>query len=196
MRNSLFAAGVFGLAAFGAAACYAVMPIVLLPSAILLGLLLLLALLLLVTGRGAWLPKRWRSQRFAHHVTGWVLVLPLAAAILALGGCDTLKGAFSTPEKSVFTIRAGYDATVLVPAVAYESLPRCAEGVAQPCSDTGVVEAIRAGDLAAKAALDSAETLVRNFPDSASDDAIQAAESAVEAVRKILLDHGILKPQT
>jgi hypothetical protein len=97
-----------------------------------------------------------------------------------LTGC---AGSFQSPETTVYTIRSGY-VVALQGAVAYESQPRCP---AEPaCSKAEVVDLLRKSDLTAKAALDAAETTVRNHPEIDADFAIEAARNAVSAFQAIL----------
>ena len=96
-------------------------------------------------------------------------------------------------EKTVFQIRAAYDAGPLVLATNYESLPRCSSVESKICSDSEVVEELRKADLSALAALDAAESFVRNHPDLDASDAIKAANLAVSVFAQILANYGIDK---
>ena len=111
----------------------------------------------------------------------------LALTILAAG----LSGCSQSPQASVFDLRATYDATVLVPAATYAALPSCPQATAQPCADPSVVTQLRQADTAAKAALDAAETVVRQNSTLDASAALSAAENAVAAVQTILTTYRI-----
>lgn len=105
---------------------------------------------------------------------------PAILAALIVAGC---AGSFQSPETTVYTIRSGY-VVALQAAVTYETQPRCpAEPV---CSDPEIVDLLRKSDLTAKAALDAAETTVRNHPEIDAGFAIDAARNAVSAFQAIL----------
>lgn len=116
------------------------------------------------------------------------LLLALSATAF-LAACANTDSA----EKTVFQIRAAYDAGPLVLATNYESLPRCGEGVSKLCSDPKVVAELRTADNAALVALDNAESFVRNHPDVDATDAIEAANLAVATFAQILSVYGIDK---
>ena len=121
-----------------------------------------------------------------------VTVAPAAAAMLALAIMAAgLSACSQSPQANVFDLRAAYDATVLVPAAAYASLPSCPQATAQACADLKVVTQLRQADAAATAALDAAETVVRQNPTLDASAAISAAESAITAVRTILTTYNI-----
>lgn len=112
------------------------------------------------------------------------LFLPMLAA-LALAACAT-----QTPEKTVFELRATYDATVLAPAAHYAQLPTCPTA-APVCKQADAVTALQKADAAAATALDAAENLVRNNPKVDAHFAIAAATNAVSAVSAIITLYGI-----
>ena len=114
---------------------------------------------------------------FKRYVLSTVLVLLLA-------GCGAITGA--SPAADVFAMRAGYDAAVLTPAATYASLPRCVPAAPRPCSEQAVVNQLRKADAAAKAALDAAETVVRDTPRVDARTAISAAREAIAAVSTII----------
>lgn len=113
---------------------------------------------------------------------------PLVIAF-GLSACANTDGA----EKTVFQIRAAYDAGPLVLATNYESLPRCVEGGTPVCSKASVVDELRKADNAALVALDNAESFVRNHPDVDASDAITAANLAIATFANILTIYGIDK---
>ena len=106
-----------------------------------------------------------------------------------------LPACAESPQKAVYTIRGGYDASFLAPAAHYAKLPPCAAGqtatVAEPCGDPKVVTALRKADASAKAALDAAENVVRNNPQLDAATFVNAAEQAVKAAVSILTTYGI-----
>jgi len=118
-------------------------------------------------------------------------LVPVAAMLASVILAASLVACSQTPQASVFELRAGYDATVLVPAATYASLPACPQGAGQPCADSSVVTQLRQADTAAKAALDAAETVVRRNPTLDASAALSAAENAVTAVRRILTTYNI-----
>jgi len=106
-----------------------------------------------------------------------------------LAACSII--APTTPAQTVYDIRAAYDATILTPAVAYASLPRCPAEV--ECSDPDAVAEIRRADAAVLATLDAAEATVRQHPDLDASAAIASAQNAVTAAAKILTLYGVTK---
>lgn len=113
--------------------------------------------------------------------------------LLVLGACASFEA--ETPEQRVFAAKADYLVPLRV-ANAYESLPRCADGakVTDACSRPNVVDIIRRAEKAADAALDSAETIVRDPNQSTATLALAAtaAEEAVKVFRQILTDNGVI----
>jgi hypothetical protein len=118
-----------------------------------------------------------------YAVAGALALAPM------LGACANMDSA----EKTVFQIRAAYDAGPLVLATNYESLPRCGAVEPKICSDPGVVEELRKADLSALASLDAAESFVGNHPEMDASDAIEAANLAVSVFAQILANYGIDK---
>lgn len=116
------------------------------------------------------------------------LIAIAAAFIMTTGflGC-----ASDDAQTTVFQLRAGYVAGPLTLATHYESLPRCVEGGTKVCSDAKVVDQLRKADLAAKSALDNAETFVRTHGDIDASDAIDAARSAIASMSKIITIYNI-----
>jgi len=113
------------------------------------------------------------------------------AGALALAAMLSACASTDSAGKTVFRIRAAYDAGPLVLATNYESLPRCGTVESKICSDPGVVEELRKADLSAVAALDAAESFVRNHPEMDASDAIEAANLAVSVFAQILANYGI-----
>lgn len=111
--------------------------------------------------------------------------------MLALAACAT---AAVKQQTSVFELRSSY-AIYLDAAAAYAQLPFCAKGtaptVAAPCSDPHAVIALKKADDAAKIALDSAETVVRDNPVVDASSAIAAAQKAFDAVKAIEIAYNI-----
>ena len=118
----------------------------------------------------------------------------IVAGFLFLGACAVFQA--DTPAQKVFAIQADYNA-VLAAAVAYESQPRCAEGIGsdeQACSETSVVDALRRADDNAWIALRAAQEVVRTpgASDSTLSLAVTSATTAVGAVREILVLNGVI----
>lgn len=141
----------------------------------------LIDLVVLIAGLLVGMYGRWKATR----AIGSAAVVLLA---LFVGACGALTG--GTPAADVFAMRASYNAAVLAPAAAYASLPRCAAAVPQPCSEQAVVNQLRKADAAAKAALDAAETVVRDTPRVDARTAIRAATEAIAAVAAIAAIYG------
>jgi len=127
--------------------------------------------------------------------TGTSIVL-MAAMSLSLTACETIKTvtppAPKTPQQAVFLAEGQYGVALKV-ALSYESLPRCGGAVPKLCSDKVVVEKLRLSQLAARAALDAAESTVRNpvFGKSAMESAVLAATNAVTAFDKVQATLGV-----
>lgn len=111
---------------------------------------------------------------------------PVIVGIAAL----TLASCAGSPQKDIFTIRSGYDAAFLAPAVHYAALPRCptADNI---CSDAKVIVTLQKADAAAKATLDAAEDTIRNHPTLDATAAIAAATNAISAAEKIIIVYSI-----
>ncbi len=123
------------------------------------------------------------TPAFGRLLAPWLLV--------ALAACASLEA--ETPAQRVFALKSDYRA-VLALAVAYESLPRCPVASAPPCSEPGVVAGLRWADRRAEVALDGAEQVVRSpaASEGAVALALEAARTAVAALRQILIDEGVL----
>lgn len=127
--------------------------------------------------------------------TGAGLALIFAMS-LSLTACETMKTvtppAPKTPQQAVFLAESQYGVALKV-ALKYESLPRCGAAAAALCSDAAIVAKIRLSQLAARAALDAAESTVRNpvFGVSAMESAVIAATNAVQAFDKVQLALGV-----
>lgn len=114
------------------------------------------------------------------------VLLALGLGALLLAGC----GSTQKPEDVVFTMRSGYDATVLAPAANYAHLDTCPKS-APICKDPAVVLELQKADAAAKAALDSAESLVRNHPNIDASFAIAGARALIDAAARIIAIYGV-----
>ena len=115
-----------------------------------------------------------------------LLGLVLASGIL-LSGCATRIA--ETPAQKIFALQSDY-AAVLELALAYESLPRCLEDVKAdgPCSDSGVVEAIRKADTVANEAIRVARETIRASPadQQGIDLALLSARQALNGLARIV----------
>ncbi len=121
-----------------------------------------------------------------RKIVAIALFLALGACQLAGGTTTTLDGAGA--QKAVYAAKASYAAALTV-AVAYNELPRCNKPAAPiVCSDVNAVAQLRKADQAASAALDSAETGVRQLGSSPTvlTAAVIAAQRAVEAYGSIV----------
>lgn len=99
-------------------------------------------------------------------------------------------------ERSLFAAKSTY-ASLLVAAVQYAELPRCADGVPSPCAEQDVVDKIKAADTAAFNSLDLAEGLVRSdeglVTAATKAGSIQSAITTVNSLRSLLADLGLVK---
>ena len=102
-------------------------------------------------------------------------ILTLAVAPLMLTACGGAK-APQSPAQTVFTVEGTYTAALNV-AVAYRHLPVCGSGAAL-CHDPAVVAKMVTANQAARTALSTAETLVRD--DTAPADKVAVAVLAAE----------------
>lgn len=123
-----------------------------------------------------------------------VLTLCLAFALAACG--TTASEVAQSPKQRVFALKSDYSA-LLTAAVAYESQPRCLPEQSRfnPCSDPKAVAEMRRADVAAFAAIDSAEKAVYapGATDNSTNLALSGAISAVGALRTILITYGVTK---
>lgn len=113
----------------------------------------------------------------------------IVLCLFGLSACATIEA--QTPAQRVFALKSDYRA-VLILAVTYESLPRCPE--APVCSDPDVVELIQYADDKAAFALDGAEQVVRSeaASESTTSLAIEAAKKALDVLRQILIEQGVV----
>lgn len=113
------------------------------------------------------------------------------ASALGLAAC----AAPTTPQATVFDMRAAYDAAVLVPMVHYTALPACSATapatLAAPCKNPAVVAQLIKADTSAEAAFDAAENLVRTNPTLDATSAIAAVTAAVNVAETIVSTYNI-----
>ena len=121
------------------------------------------------------------------------LAAGFGAIAIALAGCAGLPNFASLQapsQKSLYEIRAGYDATFLAPAANYRELPDCAGAqftLTLPCSDAAVVAKLRQADARAAAALEAAQAFALAHPgDLGLQGLIDAANAAVAQAAAIL----------
>lgn len=120
--------------------------------------------------------------------------LALAAAALSLTGCSYFQTATSTvdmqaPSKAAYTLKASYDATLVV-ATQYARQPRCgAPGapIAPLCSDRALLNNMLVWSDAANKATQGAEDAVRTFGNNPSlvRVAIEGAQRSVDVFRQV-----------
>jgi hypothetical protein len=125
-----------------------------------------------------------------------------AALALALGGCAAGGATIATPpapktaHQAVYAAEIGYAAVQRL-AVRYSTLPRCgsaaAAGATISCSDTSVVDAMRAANKDVIAALDDAAAgaATMDASDSRFVKLLAGVSAAVQAMQTILVNHGI-----
>lgn len=122
-----------------------------------------------------------------------IFVMPIFVFGLVTG-CDTFaSGIAQTPEQRVFALKNDYQA-VLVLLVQYESLPRCDQTENSVCSDSDIVKLMRSADNKAALTMNGAEEVVRSgrASESTIEFAIKAASTALEVLRQMLIDEGIV----
>ena len=115
------------------------------------------------------------------------LLAMLAMAVsLALSACAMSPTGSVDPNnaKAVVFQAEGVYRTGLIAATTYRELPRCSDIVKQPCSDLKVVQQLQKSALAAKAALDSAES-VAYTPGLGQNAAVNAANAAMQAAKAL-----------
>lgn len=105
--------------------------------------------------------------------------------LLLLAACGT-----TTPVAGFYKAEAAYTA-VLQAAASYVALPRCVVNGPTICSQQPVVDRIRPAANSADAAIQAAEDTVRNNPTIDATFAIQAAQSAVQALSVILNQYNV-----
>lgn len=98
-------------------------------------------------------------------------------ALVALQACATQP---QTPAQAVYAATATYDAALSV-ALTYARLPRCGPGVVPVCSQPEVVAKLQVADIAAFAAVQSAQKIVRDPKTNES-----TAQAAVATAREAL----------
>ena len=117
------------------------------------------------------------------------LVVCLVACAAALPACTQTN----TTAQAVYQAKSDYQVALTL-AVKYRNQPTCSPG-ANPltCQDPRVLDILRKADIAAEATLDNAEATVRS-PSATTDQqhlAVQAAQSAVQALAIVLQQYGV-----
>lgn len=115
----------------------------------------------------------------------------IVLCLFGLSACAAVEA--ETPAQRVFALKSDYRA-VLILATTYESLPSCPNTSEPVCSDPDVVDLIRGADDKAAFALDGAEQVVRSevASESTASLAIEAARKALEVLRQILIEEGVI----
>lgn len=113
----------------------------------------------------------------------------LLAFATALSGCTHTD----TTAQAVYQAKADYEIALTL-AVKYRNQTACSPG-ANPltCNDPRVLDVLRKADTAAEATLNNAEATVRS-PTATADQqhlAVQAAQSAVQALTIVLQQYGV-----
>lgn len=114
--------------------------------------------------------------------------LLLVGALFFLAACATPEQGSGSAATSVYQAKLAY-AAVLTGAVEYNNLPRCGRPTSPAlCSSQGAVEAMRKANLAARSALDSAESTVRDpaVKGNTAQLAVTAAGNAVDSFKEIV----------
>lgn len=112
-----------------------------------------------------------------------------ALLLPALGACASIEA--ETPAQRIFALQSDYNGLLAV-AVAYESRPRCVGPARLDCSDAGAVAEIRKADNDAYAILRSAQAVARQPGASGANLIFASAQAAIDALRKILVNRGIM----
>lgn len=112
------------------------------------------------------------------------LICAAMFAVALLSGCASQEA--QTPAQRVYALQADYNA-VLAVAVTYESQKRCTTTVIAACSSVTVVNELRRGDDAARAALKAAQDTVRTpgATSSTINTVLVGAANAIQAFRTI-----------
>lgn len=117
--------------------------------------------------------------------------------LLLLGACASTQPSVQSPQQRIYALKADY----LAPQTAmarYAQLPRCKSSSwlsKEPCSKPEAVSEMRKANAEAVAALDAAEQVVRNPKSTANSAelALAAASRAVDVVRNVLSNYGVMK---
>jgi len=126
-----------------------------------------------------------------------------AIALMALGGCDTLKATATIAEvastkvdmtelnRAAFAARAAYAGYVVV-AAEYNELRRCTIAPA-PCSSQAVVNLLRDGIRTAGPATKAAVDVVKNVgtDPSVAKLVVEAAQRSVATFKKVINDNKV-----
>lgn len=109
---------------------------------------------------------------------------------LSLFGCATLNTQAPT-LKTVYEIRAAYDAVFLAPAANYRSLGIC-PNVPKPCTDPNILKKLQLVDKKVQVSLDNLEDFTRSHPgDIGVLGLYDAAILAVNEAQSFFKDSGI-----
>lgn len=111
-----------------------------------------------------------KTLRYAQHIA--------VLFIVALAACTTT--APQNPQQAVYAATATYDAALSI-AVAYRRLPPCGPGVVPLCSQPEVVAKLQVADIAAFAAVQAAQRVVRD-PKTTANAGTAAVATAREAL--------------
>jgi len=119
----------------------------------------------------------------------------IVLASVSLAGCAALT-AQAPSLKTVYEMRASYDAVFLAPAANYRKLPLCATGVKSSlkalCADTVVIKKLQVADLQVETALDNLEAFSRAHPgDLGVTGLYDAATLAISEAEQIATAAGI-----
>ena len=108
-------------------------------------------------------------------------------AVVALTACASVQ----SPQEVVFQAR-GAQNVALRAAVEYKRLAPCAVPAKQPCSDKAVVAQLQKADTVSDQALQAAESAVRTpgFGANVIDSAVTAAKAALSAFQAIVSQFG------
>jgi hypothetical protein len=103
----------------------------------------------------------------------------LLAFVAVLAACSVAP---RTPMQGAYDVTSSYG-VVAKTANAYIAMPRCSAVVHQPCSDQGTVNAIKAADNKAYAAVQNTQQVAKGASVSGSDQdrAVAAANAAITA---------------
>lgn len=122
-----------------------------------------------------------------------LLLIPLA---LSLGGCAVLTALTGPPlnnpitGRTVYELRAGYDAAFLIPATNYSRLPLCLTGhkftATVPCAQRSVLLKLQKADKAVQSALDRLQQFTLANPTLNGAAYIAAAQDAIIEAESLL----------
>ena len=115
----------------------------------------------------------------------------VATLVLGSYGCASLSvGPGASLQQRIAAARTDL-ATASLFVTLYASFPDCGPGVPQPCSSPKVVDLLDKGQIAARAALDAVDALIKaGSPEERIIVALQEAEKAIRLLQSLKANSG------